>query len=95
MFLHAAGKRNKDLQPKIELSAEEKQLARQQFEKLTEAASSLMDSGELDIYSQKKVIALPYSKGPATAVKSTELLSRLHHSAKLLTSCLCTCAVLF
>ncbi|KAL0033088.1 hypothetical protein WJX79_002251 [Trebouxia sp. C0005] len=49
-----AGKRNKDLQPKVELSAEEKQIARQQFEKLTEAASSLMDSGELDIYSQKK-----------------------------------------
>jgi len=53
------------LQPKIELSPEEKQLARQQFEKLTEAASSLMDSGELDLYSQKKVIALPYSKSPA------------------------------
>lgn len=60
-----AGKRNKDLQPKVELSAEEKQIARQQFEKLTEAASSLMDSGELDIYSQKKVNGLPHSKGPA------------------------------
>lgn len=50
------GKRNKDLQPKIEQTDEEKQIAKQQFEKLTEAASSLMDSGELDVYSQKKVM---------------------------------------
>ena len=56
---NSVGRRNKDLQPKIELSAEDKQLARQQFEKLTEAASSLMDSGELDIYSQKKVLNPP------------------------------------
>ena len=58
-----AGKRNRDLQSKIEQTAEEQQLARQQFEQLTEAASSLMDSGELNIYSQKKVLHLL----PATA----------------------------
>ena len=52
-----AGKRNKEVQPQIERTAEQKQLARQQFEKLTESASTLMDSGELDVYSQKKVCA--------------------------------------
>lgn len=45
------------MQPQIELSAEQRQLAKQQFETLTEAASTLMDSGELDVYSQKKVFA--------------------------------------
>lgn len=39
----------------MEQTAEQKQVAKQQFEKLTEAASTLMDSGELDVYSQKKV----------------------------------------
>lgn len=53
-----AGMRNREVQPLIERSAEQKQLAKQQFEKLTEAASTLMDSGELDVYSQKKVSAL-------------------------------------
>ena len=52
-----AGKRNKEVQPQVERTAEQKQLAKQQFEKLTEAASTLMDSGELDVYSQKKVLA--------------------------------------
>ena len=54
-----AGKRN-EIQPQIERSAEQKQVAKQQFEKLTEAASTLMDSGELDVYSQKKVFAVEH-----------------------------------
>ena len=58
-----AGKRNKEVQPQIERTAEQKQLAKQHFEKLTEAASTLMDSGELDVYSQKKVFA-PECPGP-------------------------------
>lgn len=45
----------------VERTAEQKQLARQQFEQLTEAASTLMDSGELDVYSQKKVSLLVFS----------------------------------
>ena len=53
-----AGKRNKEVQPQVERTADQKQLAKQQFEMLTEAASTLMDSGELDVYSQKKVFAL-------------------------------------
>ncbi|KAL3136915.1 hypothetical protein ABBQ32_006522 [Trebouxia sp. C0010 RCD-2024] len=49
-----AGKRNREVQLQIERTAEQKELARQQFEQLTEAASTLMDSGDLDVYSQKK-----------------------------------------
>ena len=58
--ISTAGKRNKDLQPRIEQTPEQRQLVKQQFDKLTEAASSLMDSGEHDIYSQKKVECLRF-----------------------------------
>ena len=54
------------MQPQIERSAEQKQLAKQQFEQLTEAASTLMDSGELDVYSQKKVSHLMFSAPDTT-----------------------------
>lgn len=57
-----AGKRNREAQPQIEQSAEQRQLAKQQFEKLTEAASTLMDTGELDVYSHKRVgLSVPSS----------------------------------
>lgn len=51
-----AGKRNKDAQPKLLQTPEEEQLAKQQFEKLTEAASTLVNSGETDVYTQRKVL---------------------------------------
>ena len=51
-----AGNRNKDAQPKLLQTPEEEQLAKQQFGKLTEAASTLVNSGETDVYTQRKVL---------------------------------------
>ena len=38
-----------------QLSEEEQKAVQAQFDRLTEAASALMDSGDLDVYSQDKV----------------------------------------
>ena len=48
--------------------------AREQLDRLTEAASALMDSGELDIYSKKKVrcSSAIAATGLLTVVRSAE-----------------------
>ena len=93
-----SGKRNKEQQPQVQLSTEQKQLAKQQFEKLTEAASSLMDSGELDVYSQKKVRRLRNNLFCVVCTRHPAhlpcLVSRIEElRASMLVGACCTCNV--
>lgn len=72
------------MQLQIERTAEQKELARQQFEQLTEAASTLMDSGDLDVYSQKKVSLLVFSI-PGTTLRQGSFPAWLTEGRQALT----------
>lgn len=55
------GKRNREAQPHISVAPDEEQRMRQQFAKLTESATLLLNTGDLEVYSQTRVCILSFA----------------------------------